>query len=275
MPGEYITVSIPPEIRVSCEQTLLSDSFFDYPLFSLEVCLESLSQHVKPLLLGHSTIMNMKVIGTQLHYCYHIDVDSTFEYRSVSWNSTPQNRLFDMGYTISPVSFAWDFPPQSRSAETIVQQSIQSRKCEQCDGGSCYDGSVESCNVCGGCGVLCDYLTLRIDQQTGSFSRFVNTCQLPSKCVKRCKGLLSVHVTGGELVLDNPFLDKVLNQETEKLLDDIREWSEVNEVVTRKQSLYISVIPVREIICTLYGFTLDLLVYDQDRKIFCKKISRC
>ena len=76
-------------------------------------------------------------------------------------------------------------------------------------------------------------------------------------------------------MLDNPFLDKVLNQETEKLLDDIREWSEVNEVVTRKQSLYISVIPVREIICTLYGFTLDLLVYDQDRKIFCKKISRC
>ena len=87
LPGVSGTVSVSPESRSLNKRTVISSPLLDYPAYTLEACLVPISRHIWPCFLGKAFIHSMKVESTQLRYCYRIVVDSTFEYRTVSWKS--------------------------------------------------------------------------------------------------------------------------------------------------------------------------------------------
>lgn len=217
----------------------------------------------------------MKVESTQLRYCYRILVDSTFEYRTVSWKAMAPSQLSQMKCSSLCTSSIWDIPTSDSNEDIVISQSVRESPCPHCSSVSLdSDASIPPCSLCNDSQTVCNCLVLHTDHQIGSFSRFVNTCHLPEKCVELAKGRLSFQVDGCELEMASPFLDRVLNNEVQQLLMDIRKWSFENEVMTRSQTLLISVVPVREVVCSLCGFRFDFLVYDHDKKVVCKEFAR-
>ena len=266
---------VSPESRSSNKRTVISNPIFDYPSYSLEACLPSISRHIRPCFLGKAFIHSMKVESTLLRYCYRIVVDSTFEYRTVSWKSMAPSQLSQMKCSPLSASSIWDIPTSDASEDIVISQSVQEASCPHCSDVSLdSDTSMPHCSFCSDTRTVCNCLVLHTDQQTESFSRFVNTCHLPAKCVEQAKGRLSFQIDGRELEMTSSFLDRVLNNEVKQLLMDIRKWSFENEVMTRHQTLLISVVPVREVVCSLCGFRFDFLVYDYDKKVVCQDFAR-
>ena len=276
LPGVSGTVSVSPESRSSNKRTVISSPLLDYPAYTLEACLAPISRHIRPCFLGKAFIHSMKVESTQLRYCYRIIVDSTFEYRTVSWKSMAPSQLSQMkSSSLSSSSSIWDIPTSEMNEDIVISQSVQESSCPHCSAVSLdCDPSMTNCSFCSGSQTVCNCLVLHSEQQTECFSRFVNTCHLPEKCVDRAKGRLSFQLDGRELEMASPFLDRALNNEVQQILMDIRKWSFENEVMTRRQTLLISVVPVREVVCSLCGFRFDFLVYDYDKKVVCQEFAR-
>ena len=275
LPGVSGTVSVSPESRSLNKRTVISSPLLDYPAYTLEACLVPISRHIWPCFLGKAFIHSMKVESTQLRYCYRIVVDSTFEYRTVSWKSMAPNQLSQMKFSPLSASSIWDIPASDTDEDIVISQSVQESSCPHCSAVSLdSDTSMTNCSFCSGSQTVCNCLVLHSEQQTECFSRFVNTCHLPEKCVEKAKGRLSFQLDGRELEMTSPFLDRALSNEVQQLLMDIRKWTFENEVMTRRQTLLISVVPVREVVCSLCGFRFDFLVYDHDKKVVCQEFSR-
>ena len=71
------------------------------------------------------------------------------------------------------------------------------------------------------------------------------------------------------MVLDSPFLDPRLNKEAHELLSSIQDWVENSQVLVHNQDMYVSVIPVRDIVLRYGGRIHQFSVYDKDMKILC------
>ena len=112
-------------------------------------------------------------------------------------------------------------------------------------------------------------LMVRDAYETITTTHMVNTCNLPKDCVSKSRGILVFKTSGSQVVLDSPFLDPRLNKEAHELLSSIQDWVENSQVLVHNQDMYVSVIPVRDIVLRYRGRIHQFSVYDKDMKILC------
>lgn len=277
--------------------------WIDYPALSTSSCIAAIRSYLRPFYIGRSYLLSrIRIVSEQPYYCYIVDVNNQFEYRSVSWkpqrasgrvhsSSSSRVSLWDMSLSV-PSSF------EDSYEVCEVPDSIVCGVCPYCsidsasrDISHCYVNTSSvfldslstetpllpsespSCTLCGGSGVAEYRKVIRADFKTKTFSKYVDSCNLGMNCLRTATGILGFSIKGNRLHCRQPFLDEQLNQTVSSLLDEVDEWSSENQAMIRCQQLYVSVIPVKIMDCMVGEQLYHMTVYDIDGKVICPEFS--
>lgn len=224
---------------------MISDACFDYPNISMEKALKAILKRLWLFSFLPFRSNRCHVVESRLRFNYRIDVDTYYEKRTVHWDDYDLQKHFRNRKELQHL--VWNTP--FRKPE--LYEDHQEERTVRCNG---YSSAP---------------LMVRDAYETITTTHMVNTCNLPKDCVSKSRGILVFKTSGSQVVLDSPFLDPRLNKEAHELLSSIQDWVENSQVLVHNQDMYVSVIPVRDIVLRYGGRIHQFSVYDKDMKILC------
>lgn len=224
---------------------MISDACFDYPNISMEKALKAILKRLWLFSFLPFRSNRCHVVESRLRFNYRIDVDTYYEKRTAHWDDDGLEKQCHSRKELQHLVWSTPF----RKPE--LYEDHREERAVYCNGRSSA------------------LLMVRDAYETITTTHMVNACNLPKDCVSKSRGILVFKTSGSQVVLDSPFLDPRLNKEAHELLSSIQDWVEDSQVLVHNQDVYVSVIPVRDIVLRYGGRIHQFSVYDKDMKILC------